>query len=402
MKKQIDTAVIIVNWNGEKLLFDCFDSLRGQSYQNFKIVFVDNGSEDSSVEFVRKNFLDKDLLKIEIIELSENTGFAKGNNIGISKALEDKNVQNIVLLNNDTKVEDDFLERLVSTTKDEALNNKYEKVGALAPKILLSDQKTVGNKQEEIKKWQSLDSEQDNIIDSVGARVGRDGRGYSIGHGEKDEGQYNEVREVFGFCGGAVLLRLEMLEDVAGSQNSAKVQPLQKCEGWTFVEYQEYFDDNFFAYYEDADLSCRMRLRGWQTITVPSAVVHHFHSATTDEMPSSFKAYYLNRNRFLMMFKNFPGKILWKGLTLVPRSYFNRKQETVGRIQETSKFQKTKDTLCRWKSGKQMVIKKIKMIGVMIKVCGSGIFNLPKLIWQRRQIQKNRLIDIDDFERWLV
>jgi cellulose synthase/poly-beta-1,6-N-acetylglucosamine synthase-like glycosyltransferase len=190
-----------------------------------------------------------------------------------------------------------------------------------------------------------------------------------------------------------------MLEDVRlvkSRQYSAKVQPSQKCEGWTFAEYQEYFDDNFFAYYEDADLSCRMRLRGWQTVTVPRAVVHHVHSATTDGMASSFKAYYLNRNRFLMMFKNFPGKILWKGLWLVPRSYFkngegNKNKQNVG----NGKFNSGQA------NGKKLILAKVKMIGVMMKVGGSVILNLPKLIWQRRQIRKRALIDSKNFEKWL-
>ena len=102
MKK---VAVIIVNWNGKKFLGNCLKSVYEQSYDNFDLYFVDNGSIDDSVEFVKKNFP-----KACIISLTENTGFALGNNIGIEKALEDSDVEYVVLLNNDTVTEKDWLQ----------------------------------------------------------------------------------------------------------------------------------------------------------------------------------------------------------------------------------------------------------------------------------------------------
>ena len=404
--KKINTAVIIVNWNGKKFLSNCFNSLKNQTYQNFKIVFVDNGSVDGSVKYVQKKFILSEQnrpkqIPIEIIKLSENTGFAKGNNIGISQALGDKNIQNVVLLNNDTKVEKDFLEKLVGAVSDKNLNKKYKKIGALAPKILLwkklrgpASQKTTSQK----------------IIDAMGARVGLDGRGYNIGHEEVDEGQYDKSGEVFGFCGGAVLLRREMLENVVYRKKNDKKDLIRWFDhripgsrttgsvtghivysirnGPMKIKYQQYFDDNFFAYYEDTDLSWRMRLRGWQSVTVPKAVVWHIHSGTASPF-SFFKAYYLNRNRFLMMLKNYPLELLCKGLLLVPKSYFN--------LAKTSKGKK----YIYGDKIKPRKARKIRMIGVLSKAVCSISWNLPKIIKQRHNIQKNKLVSNRSLRKWL-
>ena len=373
MKIKKDLAIIIVNWNGKKFLSNCFNSLKNQTYQNFRIIFVDNGSTDRSVKNVKNNFIKNNLFQVDIklIELSENTGFAKGNNIGISEALKDKNIKNVVLLNNDTKVENDFLEKLVDTFNDNKFKKEYRKIGALAPKILL---------------WNK--NKNKNIIDAIGAKVSLDGRGYNIGNGEVDTGQYNKSREVFGFCGGATLLKRKMLEDVKLTNYNSKI----KLKNKESLEYQQYFDDSFFAYYEDTDLSWRMRLRGWQSITVPKAVIWHIHSGTASPF-SFFKAYYLNRNRFLMMLKNYPFELLCKGLLLVPKSYFNLAKTSKGKKYIYGNKRKLRRT--------EKFIRKIKMIGVLSKAGCSIFWSLPKTIKQRHQIQKIKLVTNRSLKKWL-
>ncbi len=387
MQGKIDTMVIIVNWNGQHLLGDCLQSLQEQTNQNFKIILVDNGSTDSSVSYTRENFS-----KVKIIELTENTGFAKGNNIGISRALENKKIKNIILLNNDTKVKKDFIENLIQYQEEHRGSTSVLKIGALAPKMLLQN------------KLRSKTAQSTQSIDAVGARIGLDGRGYNIGHGEIDEGQYDKSQEVFGFCGGAVLLRREMLEDIRLVKSKicfAKVGPLQSCEGSTFtkedIKYHQYFDNNFFAYYEDADLNLRMRSRGWRTVTVPKAVVYHLHSATADTIKSkTFKAYYLNRNRFLMMLKNFPRNSLWKGILQIPKSYFKSKDD-----EGEQKSTKNKN-INKQNKATEIPKSKIKMIGVMTRMVYSLLFNTPRIIQQRRLIQSRTLISEDDFKKGLV
>jgi GT2 family glycosyltransferase len=361
-----NTAVIIVNWNGRHLLKKCLQSLVEQTYQDFEIILVDNGSVDNSVDFVRKKFP-----QIRIVELEENTGFAQGNNIGISLAIKDKNIQNIILLNNDTETERDFIKNLITTDENKSLNKKYKKIGALAPKMLLKNCFQDNNSQK--------------IIDAVGAGTALDGRGYNIGNGETDKGQYDQQREVFGFCGGAVLLKRKMLEDVVEDgdwQQEVKNRKPLKC--------QQYFDNYFFAYYEDSDLSWRLRLRGWQVITVPQATVWHLHSATAEPF-SFFKAYYLNRNRFLMMLKNYPRTFLWRGLIRVPGSYLRFLQTAKGK-----KYIQGKNQTSFFKK----IIRKIKMLGVLSRVIGNIFWHCPLIIKQRKKIQKNRFLPNEKIEKW--
>jgi GT2 family glycosyltransferase len=231
-KETKKAAFIIVNWNGKKLLKNCLDAVFNQTYSNFDVYFVDNGSEDGSSDYVSENYSD-----VNVIQLDKNTGFAKGNNIGIKKALKDKEVDYIVAINNDTKAEADFLEKLVASVSEE------EKIGAVAPKIKFFYEP--------------------ELIDSVGVLIHFDGGGLSRGNREKDLGQFDKREEIFGACGGAVLYTREMLEDI-GNNN-------------------EFFDEIFFAYYEDLDLAWRAKLRGWKTVSCPQAIIHHVHSATSFE-----------------------------------------------------------------------------------------------------------------------
>ncbi len=356
----MELAVIIVNWNGRELLEACLSSLQEQIYSDFGIVLVDNGSVDGSLEFLKNNFPE-----VEVIALSENTGFAKANNIGISFAFDVWGVDGVVLLNNDTTVEKDFLRELVDFWK-EALGKNRKRVGALAPKILL--QQKEGNRR---------------IVDAVGTTVSLEGLGYNIGNGEIDNGQYDKSREVFGFCGAAALLTKKMLEDVLLFDDYREV--FLKDGGK--LRYKNYFADNFFAYYEDTDLNCRLRLREWQVWTVPRAVVYHIHSATASPF-SLFKAYYLNRNRFLMIFRNCPKGLLKRTLEMVPQSYLS--------------FLKTKKEKNYLEGGAgknfwQKSGRRLAMVVVLFRVFLALLVRVP-IIWRERQvIQKRATVTSEKF-----
>ena len=105
-------SIIIINYNGKEFLADCLKSVMNQSYNDFEIIFVDNGSSDNSLEFVNNNFNDE---KIKIIKSDENLGFAGGNNLGFKYA----SGEYIVLLNNDTIVEHDWLKYLIEAMESE-------------------------------------------------------------------------------------------------------------------------------------------------------------------------------------------------------------------------------------------------------------------------------------------
>ncbi|MBI2252746.1 MAG: glycosyltransferase family 2 protein [Armatimonadetes bacterium] len=242
--------IIIVNYNGKIYLIDCLASIFKQTYPNFEVILVDNGSSDDSIEFVRNNFP-----MIKIISLNKNYGFARANNLGIEEALKDEAVKYIALLNNDTKIDTCWLEELIKVAEQDKL------IGSCQSKILFLDKP--------------------NKFDAIGISIQRNGVALQIAHNLEDCGQYNEVKKVFGACAGATLYRREMLEEIG------------------------LFDEDFFAYYEDVDLALRARLFEWKCMYVPKAIVYHKHSATLGNK-SPYKRYLLERNRYYYIIKNFP------------------------------------------------------------------------------------------------
>ena len=118
-------SIIIVNYNGKRWLKACFDSLYRQTYKNFEIIFVDNASKDNSVEFVKENYK-----KVKVIVNKDNLGFASGNNAGLKEAKGDF----VLILNNDTWVKEDLLEKLLQSFV------KIPNLCCVQPKILLAEQ----------------------------------------------------------------------------------------------------------------------------------------------------------------------------------------------------------------------------------------------------------------------
>lgn len=263
-----DTAVIIVNWNGKKYLEECLESLRNQTYANFKTVLVDNGSEDGSVFFVEENFPE-----IEIIKLEKNTGFAYPNNLGINKAIEDKNIKYIITLNNDTKVDVKYIEEMVSCAK------RHPGAGSVQPKV--------------------INFYEQNIINSAGVLIYFDASAINRGQKEKDEGQYEKAEEVFGAS--AALYAREVLEKIKLPEDN-------------------YFDNDYFAYNEDVDLAWRLRLAGFKSFYCPKAKAYHVHSATGKNY-SPFKAFHIHRNHYYNIIKNLPLKFMLKALAFMPIRY---------------------------------------------------------------------------------
>jgi len=217
-------SIIIVNWNGKKYLSDCLTSVLNQTYPNYEIILVDNGSNDGSIEFVREKYPE-----VKITKLDKNYGFAKGNNIGMKEALKDKDVKYIALLNNDTKVDKNWLSELVKVVASD------EKIGICTSKILRMDKLT---------------------IDSTG-HVLRLGMLADRGRNKIDRGQYDDKLDIFGACAAACLYKREMLEEIG------------------------LFDESFFAYYEDAELSWRAYKNGWKARYVPTSVVYHKGGGTS-------------------------------------------------------------------------------------------------------------------------
>lgn len=255
-----ETTVIIPNYNGLQHLEACLRSLSKQTYQNFEIVMVDNGSVDGSVDFVKREFP-----SVKLIPLENNLGFAAAVNKGVSQT----GSVYVALLNNDIEVEPTWLEQMVNVLK----HHPY--VGSVACKMI---------------NFYCRD-----VIDATGDILTRSGSAGPRGHGEKDEGQYDVTEFVFGPCAGAAVYKRVVFDQVG------------------------LFDESFFAYYEDVDLDFRMQLQGWKVLYVPSAICYHKRGATMKTM-FRFAVKLQVRNRILYMVKNFPAKVILKKLPLIVAS----------------------------------------------------------------------------------
>ena len=278
---QYETAVIIANLNGKKILRNCLDTLRAQTYRGFKIYVVDNGSVDGSARMIQREYQE-----VMLIKGKENAGFARANNIGIRQAFAENGeiLRFVCPLNNDIELDQDYLQRLVEAAK------KYQAadvpLGILAAKLLFAGER--------------------RVINTVGTVVAFDGSGMERGFKEKDEKQYREPEEIFGSCAAACLYTRKMLEAVSYENKAGEA-----C----------YFDDDFFAYYEDLDLNYRSRLSGFKSFYVPGAVGYHLHSATGKSY-SPFKSFHVHRNQYYVLIKNFPFPYLLQGLFFMPIRYF--------------------------------------------------------------------------------
>jgi len=244
-------SIIVVNWNGKEYLKDCFQSLRAQTFSDFEVFLVDNGSTDGSVEYAQQNFPEW----MRILTNTKNEGFSGGNNRGIREA----SGKYIALLNNDAQADPCWLEELVKVAEENP------RAGMFACKIYLQE----GSK----------------IIDNVGHLIYRDGLNRGRGRLEVDHGQFDRQEEVLFPSGCAALYRWEMLEEVG------------------------LFDEDFFAYGDDTDLGLKGRLAGWKCLYVPKAVVHHRYSQSSSPY-SPIKAFYVERNRVWIAVKYFPLAVL--------------------------------------------------------------------------------------------
>lgn len=324
------TAIIIVNWNGKDHLKTCFDSLQKQEDKNFSVIFVDNGSQDGSVELILQNYSN-----VTIISLKENTGFAYANNIGIQYALFHRNIHNIITLNNDTKLDEQY----VASMYDALKRRNGEKIGAIQPRLYNYYQK--------------------NIIDSVGVLTSFEFSAHNRGRNTEDVGQFDREEYVFGPSASASLYTRDMLLDTQLSPG-------------------EYFDNAYFAYYEDVDLAWRLHLAGYKTLFVPQATVYHVHSATGKNY-SPFKSFHIHRNHYFNIIKNASFLRLFGVMLFMPVRYMMLVSSVLFKKGPAAAAQKQKgegDGLIR----------------IVFRSWGQVIVHMPEICRKRRLIQKKRRI----------
>ena len=244
-------SVIIVNWNGKEYLPTCLDSLLEQSCSDFETIVVDNGSHDGSLELLKQFYP-----WVHVVPLSENSGFASGNNAGFSVARG----KYIVTLNNDTKVDSSWLAELIVPVEVDP------QIGMVASRICSFDEP--------------------DQLDSLGVAICPDG----MSRGSRRLASFStlslaKTEDILLPSACAALYRLEMINEIG------------------------FFDDDFFAYCEDTDLGLRGRLAGWRAVLARDAIVHHRYSKSGGVF-SPFKLYLVERNHFWVALKCFPLSML--------------------------------------------------------------------------------------------
>lgn len=241
------TAVVIPNYNGINYIADCLNSLKGQSIANFDVIVVDNHSTDGSKDEILCNFS-----WVKCVQRIENGGFSVAVNDGIRLAKE-CGAEFVILLNNDTVVDSEFVERLVSAI--EADRNCF----SVQAKMLSMRDK--------------------NVIDDAGDFYTVLGWAYARGKG-KCAAKYNKESKIFASCAGAAIYRTDIFDEIG------------------------YFDEAHFAYLEDIDIGYRANLYGYYNKYEPQALVYHAGSASSGSRYNEFKIRLAARNSVILIYKN--------------------------------------------------------------------------------------------------
>lgn len=240
-------SIIIVNYNGINFIDTCLTSVFAAEYPSFEVVFIDNASTDGSLKLAKEKF--GALSGLKIIENKESLGPVKGRNIGMAGARG----KYFVFLDNDTEVDKKWLNELVLVLEKDA------SIGAAQSKLLLSDRKT---------------------IDTCGHYLSICGFPYEIGVGEPDNGQYGDIKDIFGARSAAMFVRKEALEKSG------------------------YFDDDYFMHGEETDLSWRIWLSNYRIVYVPGSVVYHKRGGSLNERSRSIIFYEGPKNCTKTLIKN--------------------------------------------------------------------------------------------------
>ena len=247
-------SVVVLSYNGEELLPLVLSSLRRQTFPDFSVTIVDNGSEDESVALLRR-----DWPEVEIVRLERNVGVAGALNRGI----EATSGELVALLNNDVELDPGWMTELVDAMVG------HPEVASASGKMLRFAER--------------------DVIDAAGDTMRWSGAFVNRGTGERDRGQYDRAEPIFSACAGAAMYRRSALGDIG------------------------LFDEDFVAYMEDADWGFRAQLRGQGSWYSPHAIAFHMRGATTGRRKGTYMSLQ-RRNQLWLIAKNFPAAALIRHL----------------------------------------------------------------------------------------
>jgi hypothetical protein len=252
-------AIVILNWNGKKMLEEFLPFIFLSTYDNYSVVVADNGSTDDSILFLEK------YSRVQIIKNDANYGFAKGYNDALKKVSADY----YVLLNNDVEVMPGWIEPVIELMQSDSL------IAACQPKVLSYHDKKKFEYAGACGGW----------IDSYGYPFAR-GRVFDVC--ETDNGQYDTAQQIFWATGACLFVRAEAFHSAGG------------------------FDEYFFAHQEEIDLCWRLQLAGNKIFVQPRSIIFHVGGGTLP-VGDKRKVYLNFRNNLIMMTKNLPAaQALWK------------------------------------------------------------------------------------------
>ncbi len=271
--KKPKISIVIIHYNTPHYLETCLKAILTQTYQNLEVIFIDNNSpEPEGVEFMQKKYGNSD--RVKLVLNKDNLGYAKAANQGIKISLEN-NADYVVITNPDIIYTESYFHLVIEKMEQD------KKIAAITGKVYKYDFDRI---------------KETNIIDTVGLFAYKSRRIIDDGQGLIDEGQFNEECQIFGVSGACPLYRREALED-------CKVL-------------DEYFDEDFFMYKEDVDLSWRFLLYGWKSWFYPKAIAYHGRGTgihrrffnkevlkNRDKL-SKFQKSYSFKNQYLMQKKN--------------------------------------------------------------------------------------------------
>ena len=239
-------SIVIVTYNSSRYIGYCLDSILTQDFEDYEIIIVDNASIDKTCEIIKKGYPD-----IILMENKKNLGVCAARNQAIDKATG----MFILCLDPDVSLGTNFLQKIYEAVKDNT------DIGASGSLILREDKKT---------------------IYSAGIYPSFLWRFFDIGSGRIGEDRFKEKKYVFGVSAAAALYRREALESVKQGM--------------------EYFDEDFFYFFEDVDISWRLRKKGWKILFDPEAVC--FHAGGRSRKKDRISQYLCMRNRYFLIMKN--------------------------------------------------------------------------------------------------
>lgn len=254
IKEEVKIAFLVVCWNNKEIIGECLNSIQKQLNLTKKIYVIDNASSDDSASYISQNFPD-----VTLIVSDKNNGFAKGNNILIKESLKDADISWVALINSDAVLDPEWGSELV----------KY-----LSTKSKVACAQGI-----------TLDYYDHNIVDAEHVYLGTNFQSVQYRYGEQHKQAYAYPRKVFGVNAAAALYSRPFIDE----------QPRGVL-----------FDEKFFMYLEDVDVSFRAVVTGWNNYYVPSARAYHMGSVSAKKRSGSYNIYMTFRNQSALLFKNMP------------------------------------------------------------------------------------------------